>query len=120
MILIAATEPHHAAPAEAPLEMLPPISGGSPDATSPEAEIEVPPATPSSSNETGSTAVLTEGGKARRATAHRRCVVRIGSRGRRREFRATTTIRSWRRPKVRATGAACRRRPPADRGAGRA
>ena len=38
-----AAEAHHSAPAEAPLEMLPPISGGSPDATSPEAEIEVPP-----------------------------------------------------------------------------
>jgi protein Tex len=46
------------ATAEAALEMLPPISGGSPDATSPEAEVEVSPA----SDENRSTAVLTEGG----------------------------------------------------------
>jgi protein Tex len=51
---------HHSAPTEAPLEMLPPISGGSPDATSPDAEIEVPPGASESSGDTGSTAVLNE------------------------------------------------------------
>ncbi len=55
-----ASEAHHSASAEAPLEMLPPISGGSPDATSPEAETEVPPGASSSAGEAGSTAVLNE------------------------------------------------------------
>ena len=38
----ATTEPHPATTSEAPLELLPPISGGSPDATSPEAEVDSP------------------------------------------------------------------------------
>ena len=56
-----AAEPHHSPPAEAPLEMLPPISGGSPDATSPEAEIEAPADPSSSPVDTHGAGVMTEG-----------------------------------------------------------
>ena len=37
------SEPHPSPPAEAPLEALPPVSGGAPDSSSPEAEIEAAP-----------------------------------------------------------------------------
>ncbi len=55
-----ASEAHHSAQAEAPLEMLPPISGGSPDATTPETEVEVAAGAPSSAGDAGSTAELNE------------------------------------------------------------
>jgi uncharacterized protein len=48
-----AGESHHAPVAEAPLEALPPISGGSP-----EAEVDVPSGEASSTNDAGSTAVM--------------------------------------------------------------
>ena len=57
----AAAEPHITAGSETPLEMLPPISGGSPDATSPEAEIESP-ANASPVSEGGSNAGMNGGG----------------------------------------------------------
>jgi len=58
-----ATEPHPSRAADAPLEMLPPISGGSPDATSPEAELDIP-ASSSPPADTGSTAALNGGDEA--------------------------------------------------------
>ena len=63
-----ATEPHLAAATEAPLEVLPPISGGSTDATSSEAEIDSPPSS-SSPGEDGSTALLHDGEREERDLA---------------------------------------------------
>ena len=61
----ATTEPHHAAATDAPLELLPPISGGSPDATSPEAEVESS-ASSSPSGEAASNAEMNGGAEAER------------------------------------------------------
>jgi uncharacterized protein len=58
----ATTEPHPAAAPEAPLELLPPISGGSPDATSPEADIDSP-ATSSPGSDTRTNAAMNGGPK---------------------------------------------------------
>src|SRR6202020_1901822 len=61
----ATPEPHHAAPTDAPLELLPPISGGSPDATSSEAEVESS-ASSSPSGEAASNAEMNGGAEAER------------------------------------------------------
>ena len=59
----ATTEPHPATASEAPLELLPPISGGSPDATSREAEVDSPAASPPDSDG-GSNAAMNGGPEA--------------------------------------------------------
>ena len=61
----ATTEPHHAATTEASLELLPPISGGSPDATSPEAEVDSS-ASSSPIDESASNAEMNGGAEAER------------------------------------------------------
>jgi len=58
-----ATEPHPCPTAEAPLQALPPVSGGAPDSTSPEAEIEASPGS-SPASSAGSAAHLDGGGQA--------------------------------------------------------
>ena len=105
--------------------MLPPISGGSPDATSPEAEVEVPAGASSSPVDTGSTAVLNQDeGEGRRERPDIGSQRRLPSgQPKPSSTRAPShaTIRSWLRPE--ASGrfrAGVRRNAAAEHGGGRA